>query len=293
MTERVFTIFQGPDAGTQFLLRDQPVTLGREAGRDVVLHDDRASRLHARLVPDEQGVLIVDQNSANGTFVNGIMVRERRLDPGDIIGIGANRIFFGPGRPSRRLVQQRLASSRRAVSARAMPPGTETHQIAATSTPPIVSRRETRLDEILDAVADAAHSVAATRGIHVSVEPELQPDRVFADPQLLYRALAGLVAGLLKLLPQAEGTLALRSAPDPARAGFHVEILCIGISIPREGIAAAVAEGAFRDAQSIAAAHAGSLDFLPPGAPDICACLRLPIGPTDATKPTLIRTDEK
>jgi pSer/pThr/pTyr-binding forkhead associated (FHA) protein len=291
MTERIFTVFDGPDAGATFALADRPITLGREPGRDVVLHDDRASRLHARLVPDEQGVLIVDQNSANGTFVNGIMVRERRLDPGDIIGIGVNRIFFGPGRPSRRLVRERLASASR--GAPPAPLGTDTQHLAGPPTPPLVSRQETSLGTVLQAVADAALSVAASRGIHVSVESELQPDRVFVDPQLLYRALAGLVAGLLKLLPQTEGTLALRSAPDLARAGFHVEVLCVGMSIPREGIAAAVGEGAFRDAQSIAAAHAGSLDFLPPGAPDICACLRLPIGPTDATKPTLIRTDEK
>ncbi len=47
------------------------------------------SRFHAEIVQNEQGGFdLVDLRSANGTFVNGLMIKRRELVIGDLISIG-------------------------------------------------------------------------------------------------------------------------------------------------------------------------------------------------------------
>lgn len=72
--------------------REYPISARIQIGRDpanaVVVTDPLVSRIHAT-VWEEQGTLFLrDENSNNGTFVNGVRVRETILRPGDQIGIG-------------------------------------------------------------------------------------------------------------------------------------------------------------------------------------------------------------
>ena len=53
------------------------VVVGRSEGCDVTVADGSVSRLHARLVADEEGVYVEDLGSANGTFVDGQRTRGR------------------------------------------------------------------------------------------------------------------------------------------------------------------------------------------------------------------------
>jgi len=53
------------------------IVLGRSEGCDVTVADGSVSRLHARLVADEEGVYVEDLGSANGTFVDGQRTRGR------------------------------------------------------------------------------------------------------------------------------------------------------------------------------------------------------------------------
>ncbi|QOW31348.1 FHA domain-containing protein [Nocardia seriolae] len=62
--------------------------LGRTSDNEIVVNDPMASRRHARLVPDRQGLAIEDLNSANGTFVNGRREQRALLRERDIITIG-------------------------------------------------------------------------------------------------------------------------------------------------------------------------------------------------------------
>ncbi|MFM7207504.1 MAG: sigma 54-interacting transcriptional regulator [Planctomycetaceae bacterium] len=76
------------------------VTLGRAPSNDVVLHDERASRVHAEVSDGDGRWLIRDLNSRNGTLVNGEPVTgERPLASGDMIKIGLVRVCFGVGDP--------------------------------------------------------------------------------------------------------------------------------------------------------------------------------------------------
>jgi pSer/pThr/pTyr-binding forkhead associated (FHA) protein len=65
-------VIQAPDGQRHdFPLRAAVITIGRGAGCDLVLDYDYVSRLHARIEKTEDGYMLVDCQSTNGTFVNG------------------------------------------------------------------------------------------------------------------------------------------------------------------------------------------------------------------------------
>jgi len=71
------------------------LTLGRETGNDIVVQDINASRKHAELRLNAQGIWVVtDLGSMNGTLVNGISVASQPLYPGDTITIGKTDFEF-------------------------------------------------------------------------------------------------------------------------------------------------------------------------------------------------------
>ncbi len=63
--------------------------LGRSAESDVVLTDPYASEFHMRLVAQDEGMMLHDLGSTNGTYVNGRRVTApTQLRRGDSIQIG-------------------------------------------------------------------------------------------------------------------------------------------------------------------------------------------------------------
>ncbi|RMF99284.1 MAG: FHA domain-containing protein [Gammaproteobacteria bacterium] len=73
-------------------LRQRRLLIGRQRQNDLPLPSHYVSRHHALLSERQDGYLLVDLNSTNGTYVNGAPVRERRLVPGDLIAIGDYRL---------------------------------------------------------------------------------------------------------------------------------------------------------------------------------------------------------
>jgi len=71
------------------------VTVGRAAGNDVVLMDLKASRHHCRLERHGDQWLLLDLGSQNGTRLNGHLVERAGLKPGDAVGVGEARLWFG------------------------------------------------------------------------------------------------------------------------------------------------------------------------------------------------------
>ena len=61
---------------------------------DIVIPDPQVSRLHARLDKDQDGWVLLDLESQNGTLVNGVKVREKILAPGDVIRIGDMNLTY-------------------------------------------------------------------------------------------------------------------------------------------------------------------------------------------------------
>jgi hypothetical protein len=78
----------------EWVLESGRLVMGRLTACEISLNDANASRQHAELVKREDGWWLVDLDSTNGTFVNGSMVKERRLGPGDRIQIGSSKLEF-------------------------------------------------------------------------------------------------------------------------------------------------------------------------------------------------------
>lgn len=80
--------------GQGFPLRG-PVVLGRSRSADVCLDDHLASRRHAQLHPEGNGVWIRDLSSRNGTYVNGVrLTSPQRMGHGDRLTIGNTHIVL-------------------------------------------------------------------------------------------------------------------------------------------------------------------------------------------------------
>lgn len=67
--------------------------LGRGAECDVVLDDPGASRVHTTVTATPDGILVADNASTNGTFVDGERIEVLRVvQPGQVIDIGSTKI---------------------------------------------------------------------------------------------------------------------------------------------------------------------------------------------------------
>jgi hypothetical protein len=73
------------------------VNIGRTRDNDLRIVDPTVSRLHAMLTVRNGEAMLVDANSRNGIFVNGIQVRYARLDDGDLVTFGTVRFRYRIG----------------------------------------------------------------------------------------------------------------------------------------------------------------------------------------------------
>ena len=79
-------------------LESRALVIGRSIGCDFVLNDPTVSRWHAELIRGDDGWLVRDMGSTNGTRVNGWRVRKATVGPGDVVALGAQRLVFRRGR---------------------------------------------------------------------------------------------------------------------------------------------------------------------------------------------------
>ena len=71
------------------------ISIGRDPSNDLVLSDSMVSRRHAILEHRENQYILRDNNSSNGTMVNGDRVdSEKPLRDGDLVAIGSSRLLF-------------------------------------------------------------------------------------------------------------------------------------------------------------------------------------------------------
>jgi DNA-binding winged helix-turn-helix (wHTH) protein len=98
MTEKLnpqpVLVAQGGDLkGSRWAVEDQ-VTIGRSASNEIVVSNHQVSRKHAQVLLSEEGPLLKDLNSKNGTFLNGKPVTDPELlKDGDMIQIALAQKF--------------------------------------------------------------------------------------------------------------------------------------------------------------------------------------------------------
>jgi len=120
-------VIAGPSKDQVIPLPDGEATIGRDPASAVAIVDPSVSRRHCLLRRDEDGRFqIKDQDSRNGTMVNGVAVKEHWLRHGDEVATGdsvflflleedersATRVEFEDGRP---MAETRLIHPKEAV----------------------------------------------------------------------------------------------------------------------------------------------------------------------------------
>ena len=73
--------------------------IGRHSTNDIVINDVLASKYHAAITQTEDGYLIVDRGSRNGTYVDGKRIQFQALKGNEEIRIGRTVFYFRLGVP--------------------------------------------------------------------------------------------------------------------------------------------------------------------------------------------------
>jgi DNA-binding NtrC family response regulator len=87
-------VLDGPDKGKDLVIAKERIRGGRASVNDLVLNDKAVSNRHFELVAHENGYLLKDLESTNGTFCGDYRVLEAFLAPGQVFRAGSSRIQF-------------------------------------------------------------------------------------------------------------------------------------------------------------------------------------------------------
>ncbi|MGV9670927.1 FHA domain-containing protein [Gordonia sp. NPDC003504] len=101
LKQNVSAIYQLPGrperAGRETISLAGAQTIGRTPDNDIVVSDVLASRRHARVLTQPDGLYIEDLGSVNGTYVNGQRVSRARLTDGNVVTIGNSDFVVSRG----------------------------------------------------------------------------------------------------------------------------------------------------------------------------------------------------
>ncbi|HEY2902317.1 MAG TPA: GGDEF domain-containing protein [Polyangia bacterium] len=86
-------VLAGSCMGEMYRIEKDKTVLGRGDKADVRLVDEGISREHAQLVREPDHIILEDMGSTNGTFCNGVRVKEQILADGDKILLGSATIL--------------------------------------------------------------------------------------------------------------------------------------------------------------------------------------------------------
>jgi len=90
-------IIRGTPQGKSFELTDPNMYLGRDASADITVNDPNVSRKHALVSTTKEGIVIKDNGSTNGTYVNDKRISQTiTLRKEDMIKVGNTILKFIP-----------------------------------------------------------------------------------------------------------------------------------------------------------------------------------------------------
>ena len=93
MSPRLAAI-SGKLKGAVFALDEDALIIGRETAANLCLADASVSRRHSKIEKNDEGFMLTDLESLNGTFVNDVPIRSRMLEHGDRVRIGDSQFLF-------------------------------------------------------------------------------------------------------------------------------------------------------------------------------------------------------
>ncbi|WP_084039054.1 DUF3662 and FHA domain-containing protein [Demequina sp. NBRC 110053] len=85
--------------GERYYLTGQMTVVGRGSEADIVVDDTGVSRQHCRFEATDQGTILTDLGSTNGTLVEGQRVTEVTLVDGNAVQVGRTTIMYWDGLP--------------------------------------------------------------------------------------------------------------------------------------------------------------------------------------------------
>ncbi|MGH9503324.1 MAG: sigma 54-interacting transcriptional regulator [Terriglobales bacterium] len=81
-------------ADSIYFLTEAEIRIGRDPSNSLAISDLSLSRRHCMLIREEDNYKLRDLESRNGTFLNGSVVSEKRLNHGDQIAVGESVFVF-------------------------------------------------------------------------------------------------------------------------------------------------------------------------------------------------------
>ncbi len=93
MDSRVVVV-SGPSKGSVARMTGDQLSVGRDSANNLCLHDRAVSRRHFTISKTDAAFQLIDLDSHNGTFVNGIPVRRKLLTHGDTLRVGRCELVF-------------------------------------------------------------------------------------------------------------------------------------------------------------------------------------------------------
>ncbi|HYK22067.1 MAG TPA: sigma 54-interacting transcriptional regulator, partial [Pyrinomonadaceae bacterium] len=80
--------------GAIFIINEETVLIGRETAANLCIADASVSRRHSKIEKKDEGFVVTDLESLNGTFVNDVPIKSRLLEHGDRLRIGDSQFLF-------------------------------------------------------------------------------------------------------------------------------------------------------------------------------------------------------
>src|SRR5581483_4715410 len=94
MTNPQLVAIAGPYNGQLFTLDKTEVTIGRDPANQICLNDPLVSRRHCVLRESVNSYVLQDLDSSNGTTINDVPIRTRKLAHGDRIKLGETHFLY-------------------------------------------------------------------------------------------------------------------------------------------------------------------------------------------------------
>jgi transcriptional regulator with PAS, ATPase and Fis domain len=85
-------VIDGPDRGKKLVVAEATAVVGTAPSAQLRLTDPTVSRLHCEVQLRSEGVRLIDTASTNGTFVDGVRVRDAYLSSGSTLRLGGTAL---------------------------------------------------------------------------------------------------------------------------------------------------------------------------------------------------------